>query len=129
MTDVLVDTHVFLWWQTRDPKLGSEAYGVLAAPANRVFVSAASVWEIAIKARKGRLSFAASPTLAIASNGFHELPILAVDAEAAGNLDWAHADPFDRLLVAQAIRLSLVLVTADDTIRSFGGVPQFWAGA
>jgi PIN domain nuclease of toxin-antitoxin system len=129
MTDILIDTHVFLWWQTGDPRLGSEARNVIGDPANRVFVSAASVWEIAIKAQKGRLSFNASPAAAIASIGFHELPILAVEAEAAGNLDWAHTDPFDRLLVAQALRLSLVLVTADDAIRKFGGVSQLWAGA
>jgi PIN domain nuclease of toxin-antitoxin system len=129
MTDILIDTHVFLWWQIGDPRLGSEARAVIGDPANRVFVSAASIWEIAIKARKGRLSFNASPAAAIASVGFHELPILAIEAEAAANLDWGHSDPFDRLLVAQAIRLSLVLVTADDTIREFGGVSQLWASA
>jgi PIN domain nuclease of toxin-antitoxin system len=127
MTDLLIDSHVFLWWQTSDPKLSSEARQSMAHADNRVFVSAASIWEIAIKARKGKLISKAPSAAAIAANGFYELPILAVEAEAAGNLDWAHGDPFDRLLVAQAVRLSLVLVTADDVIRKFGGVSQLWA--
>lgn len=129
MTDLLLDTHAFLWWQVRDPRLGPAARAALSDPANRVFVSAASVWEIALKARKGKLTYAAPPTAAIAANGFHELPILAIEAEAAGNLAWTHSDPFDRLLVAQALGRQLVLVTADDAIRRYGGVPQLWAGA
>jgi PIN domain nuclease of toxin-antitoxin system len=93
-----------------------------------VFISAASVWEIATKRRLGKLVFEGSATAAIGANGFHELPVLPIDAEEAGDLAWQHADPFDRLLVAQAIRLGLVLVTADRAIRAFGGVAQLWAG-
>jgi PIN domain nuclease of toxin-antitoxin system len=129
MTDLLIDTHVFLWWEDESPRLGRSGREAISDPTNRIFVSAATVWEIALKTRKGKLKSRGSPTSSIMSNGFHELPILAVEAEAAGNLDWAHSDPFDRLLVAQAIRLSLVLVTADNTIRRFGGVSQLWAGA
>ena len=124
MSGILLDTHVFLWWQAGDRRLGPAAFEVIADPANRVFVSAASVWEIALKARRGKLSFAASPTAAIAANAFHELPIHAIEAEEAGALAWAHPDPFDRLLVAQAIRHSLVLISADDEIRKFNGVAQ-----
>ncbi len=122
MNGFLLDTHAFLWWQSGDERLGREARDVIAEPGNRIFVSAASVWEIALKARKGKLSFAASPTAAIAANGFHELPIYAVEAERAAALVWPHPDPFDRVLVAQAIEHSLVLISADDAIRKFGGL-------
>ena len=82
-----------------------------------------------LKARRGKLSFSVSPLSAIAAHGFRELPILAADAEASGALDWHHADPFDRLLVAQAQRASAILVTADAAIRDFGAAPMLWAVA
>src|SRR5437868_6193212 len=103
MTELLLDTHVFLWWQIKHGNLGSTATDAISDPANRVFVSAASILEIALKVRTGKLRFGGSPTAAIAANGFFELPVLAMEAELAGALDWDHADPFDRLLVAQAI--------------------------
>ncbi len=95
---------------------------------NRVLVSAGSVWEIAIKRRLGKLSFDGSPAAAIAANGFEELPILPLDAEQAGELAWGHADPFDRLLVAQARRLAATMVTADAAVRDYGKVALLWAG-
>ena len=126
--NVLLDTHVFLWWDQQEPALGAAARGTIEAPDNNVFVSAASVWEIAIKRRPGKLIFHGLAARAIGANGFHALPILPEDAEAAGGLDWQHNDPFDRLLVAQAMRLGFVLVTADRSIRAFGNVAQIWAG-
>jgi PIN domain nuclease of toxin-antitoxin system len=65
--------------------------------------------------------------MAIGANGFHPSPILPTDAEEAGNLAWAHNDPFDRLLVAQAMRLGFVLLTADRSIQAFNGVAQLSA--
>jgi len=125
--ELLLDTHVFLWWDTEDDALGAPARAAIADPANRVWVSAASPWEIAIKAKKGRLRFEGSPAAQIAANGFAPLSITPEHAEAAGNLDWAHLDPFDRMLVAQAQLERLVLVHADDCIRAFGAVGQLWA--
>jgi len=122
--NLLLDTHVFLWWDSQAPTLGEIARNAIRDPANQIFISAASVWEIAIKRRLGKLSFTGSATAAIGANGFHELPILPIDAEHAGNLVWAHNDPFDRLLVAQAVRLGFVLLTADRLIRSFEAVAQ-----
>jgi len=74
------------------------------------------------------LVFRGSASAAIGAYGFHELPILPVDAQQAGNLAWQHNDPFDRLLVAQAMRLGFALLTADRSVRAFGGVAQIWAG-
>ena len=120
--DVLLDTHVFIWWDSRSLRLGEPTRRVIAAPANRVFVSAASVWEIAIKRRLGKLDFTGSPMDAIRANSFVELPASGADCEAAGDLDWRHADPFDRLIIAQARGRGMTLVTADPVMRNFAGV-------
>jgi PIN domain nuclease of toxin-antitoxin system len=125
--DLLLDTHVFVWWDAVSPNLGAACRAAIADPSNRVFVSAASVWEISIKRRTGKLAFSGSAVDAVRKNGFLELPILGRDAELAAALDWKHADPFDRLLVAQAQVGSLTLATADRAIRAFGGVAQIEA--
>ena len=125
--ELLLDTQAFLWWQTSSTRLGAAARAAIAAPANVVFVSVASVWEIAIKRRLGKLAFADSIASAIAANGFVDLPIGAPDAERAGDLDWDHDDPFDRLIVAQAANRGLTLVTADAAVRRYGGVAQLRA--
>jgi PIN domain nuclease of toxin-antitoxin system len=125
---LLLDTHVFLWWDSSHTALAAEAKAMIADGANRVLVSAGSVWEITIKRRLGKLSFAGSPAAAIAANGFEGLPILPLDAEQAGELAWTHADPFDRVLVAQARRLGATLVTADTVVRDYGKVALLWAG-
>jgi PIN domain nuclease of toxin-antitoxin system len=125
--DLLLDTHVFLWWDAASPNLSAVCRAVIADPSNRVFVSAASVWEIGIKRKTGKLAYSGSAVEAIRQNGFLEAPILGRDAEAAAALDWNHADPFDRLLVAQARLGSLTLATADKAIRAYGGVAQIAA--
>ena len=125
--NLLLDTLVFLWWDAGDRRLNAAARQAIEEPRNSIFVSAASIWEVAIKRRLGKLAFDGSAVAAIAANGFLELPILPRDAEAAGNLDWPHNDPFDRLLVAQAVRRGLVLATADQTIRAFETAAQLWA--
>lgn len=120
--NLLLDTHVFLWWDAGSEKLGTRAKSLIETSGNTVFVSAASVLEIAIKRRLGKLAFAGSASAAIDLNGFAELPISAAVCEAAGRLDWAHGDPFDRLLLAQAQRHELSLVTADAVLLEYGGV-------
>ena len=125
--DFLLDTHVFVWWDASSPELSAACRSAIADPSNRVFVSAASVWEIGIKRRTGRLAFSGSAVEAVRKNGFLELPVLARDAELAASLEWTHADPFDRILVAQAQVGSLTLATVDRAIRSFGGVAQIMA--
>jgi PIN domain nuclease of toxin-antitoxin system len=124
---LLLDTHAFLWWQLATDQLSDHARSSIADRSNQVFVSAVSVWEIATKRRLGKVAFDTSPTGAIGANGFIEMPILATDAEAAGELDWAHNDPFDRLLVAQARARGITLVTADAAIRAYSGVAQLAA--
>ena len=117
---LLLDTHAYLWWLADDDKLSYEARDVLADPRTSAYVSAASIWEIAIKAKLGRLRLGSARALAeateIAGNDFAELPIRARHAAAAGALPRHHDDPFDRMLVAQAQIEDLVLVTCDEKI-------------
>ena len=125
--NLLLDTHVLLWWDQEDKRLSLAARALIANPENDVFVSAASPWEMAIKARKGKLAFSGSPCRMIDDNGFLPLPISPEHGEAAGSLEWEHSDPFDRLLVVQALREELVLVHADTEIRAYKAVSQLWA--
>ncbi len=121
--NLLLDTHAFIWWDSQDPALGAAARAAIQSQANKIFVSAATVWEIAIKRRLGKLAFSGSAAAAISANGFFAEPVQPIDAENAGDLRWPHADPFDRLLVVQAMRLGCVMVTADQTVRTFDQVP------
>jgi len=125
--DLLLDTHVFLWWDAGADPISPAVRAAIAAPENRVYVSAASVWEIAIKSSKGKLAFTGSPSAAVALNNFLPLAIDPVHAERAGGLEWSHPDPFDRMLVAQAQAQNLTLVHADSAIAAYKGVAQMWA--
>lgn len=99
--------------------LGPEAREALSDPANDVYVSAASAWEIAIKRAKGTLEAPADVRPAIAKSGFKELPISVAHALAAGALPVYHRDPFDRVLIAQARLESMSLVTTDAVIGRY----------
>jgi PIN domain nuclease of toxin-antitoxin system len=122
---VLLDTHVFIWAVTGSAQLKADARARLMA-AERVYVSAASIWEIAINSRLGKLDGAvASFVEAIEASGFQELPVTARHAAAVSGLPLHHADPFDRLLLAQAFTEPLRLVTADDALAKYGGAIEF----
>jgi len=117
---LLLDTHALVWWLLEDPRLSPRARRAIAKTGNEVWVSAASVWELAIKAQLGRLPslrgrIAELPS-AIREEGFRELPISAVHALRAPELLLEHQDPFDRILVAQAEVEGMMLVTKDERI-------------
>ncbi len=118
---LLLDTHVLLWALTDDRRLGSGIAASLIDPRTSVFVSAASIWECAIKRGLGRLQIAEDSELsaAVVEAGFSPLPITAEHAEGTQALPDLHRDPFDRILVAQSLAESLTLVTSDATIRSY----------
>ncbi len=118
--DFLLDTHVFLWWTVSSPRLHKDVAAAIHSCTGRISVSAVSVLELTMKRRFKKLDFPGSPHAAISENGFFEASVLAEDAELAGNLVWDHRDPFDRLLVAQAIRLRATLVTADAVLHETG---------
>ena len=119
---VLLDTHVLLWALYRSAKLSTQAAEVLRDARNRCIFSAASIWEIAIKARLARSDFDADP-FAVAddarSAGFEEVPIDAATAARVASLPLHHADPFDRLLVAQAMAHPARLLTADRALAPY----------
>lgn len=116
---LLLDTHVFLWAVADDSKLNRQAR-LLLSNASEVYVSAATIWEISIKARLGKIK--ADPQRmcwAIEESGFIELPICSRHAAGVRSLPLHHHDPFDRLLIAQAITEPLRLVTSDSIIEKY----------
>ena len=117
--ELLLDTHVFLWWNGAPTTLRPEVREAIRDPSNSVYVSAASIWEIAIKRRLRRLEFTKPIVDAIVRNGFSPLAISPHHAEHAGSLPLLHTDRFDRMLIAQAQLASLTLVTADARIASY----------
>lgn len=118
--NLLLDTQSFLWWINDDRRLGATARATLRDARNEVMFSVASAWEIAIKARLGRLKAPKDLATFVADqifiNGFRILPIELGHAAAVRHLDDHHRDPFDRLLVAQAGVEGLTLVTSDAVI-------------
>jgi PIN domain nuclease of toxin-antitoxin system len=116
---LLLDTHAFLWWDAKDARLAESFRSAIASPRNEVFVSAATVWEIAIKRASGKLIFMQPVGKSIEEYGFSSIPITVEHAEWAGGLPQLHRDPFDRLLVAQAQLEGLVLVTIDEQILRY----------
>jgi PIN domain nuclease of toxin-antitoxin system len=127
--DLLLDTHAFLWWLAGDTALSTPARTAIEETANTVFVSAASAWEIAAKFRIGKLpgaaSIAADLTGVLAAQGFLRLPISFAHGQAAGALAGPHRDPFDRMLMAQAMLDDMVLVSNEQRFDSYG-VRRLW---
>jgi len=117
---LLLDTHAMLWWLAEPEKLSRAALDAISSPRSEVFVSAASLWEISIKQQLGKLELPGSPEPVLTTGGVRMLDISAEDGWWAGELPPLHRDPFDRMLVAQAQRLGLVIVTRDENIPRYG---------
>lgn len=117
---VLLDTHVWLWWQAGDRRLGPLARRIIGAAAE-VRLSAASVWEMAIKVAIGKLTLPADADFEreLERDGFLALPVEIVHADRVRTLPRLHRDPFDRLLVAQALVEGLTLVTGDPALAQY----------
>lgn len=120
---LLLDTHAFLWWITDDPRLPVKARRLIVDAGNEVYVSAASAWEIVVKLRLGRLSLPQRPDRflprQLERNGFLPLPIRLEHALRLYELPEHHRDPFDRILIAQALEDGLVLVSGDPQLRQY----------
>jgi PIN domain nuclease of toxin-antitoxin system len=110
---VLLDTHILLWWLGDDEHLPARAAVAIADPETEVVVSAASAWEISIKQAAGRLDAPKDLLDAVAANDFGTLAITLDHAMVAGRLPAHHADPFDRMLIAQAQIEGFTLVSVD----------------
>ena len=116
---LLLDTHIFLWAVTGSSFLKPPARRIMQG-ADQVYVSAASIWEIAIKARLGRIDAEVDALVqAVDASGFLELPVRAMHAAGVAKLPLHHTAPFDRLLIAQAIAEPLKLLTVDATLARY----------
>jgi|SRR6266481_5983931 PIN domain nuclease of toxin-antitoxin system len=127
---LLLDTHAFLWWAFADSKLSRRArVAIDDDAANEVFVSAVSAWEIATKYRIGKLpdagAIADDVPQAVAAEGFNELLLSMRHAQRAGSLGGQHRDPFDRMLIAQAMIDDLTLVSNERVFDAYG-VKRLW---
>lgn len=120
----LLDTHSLLWWWTDARRLGSSAYDRISSGSERIIVSVANVWEIAIKSAAGRLDeiedFRRDYGPLMKENGFDLLAITDEHAMAAGFLPGTHRDPFDRLIAAQALVEDLTVITRDRQLAALG---------
>ena len=126
MNRLLLDTHAFLWWLADSRKLNDDARTAIREASAMVHVSAVTIWEIAIKARLGKVHVRTKDLAGeIAANYFLELRISARHALAAGSLPSHHSDPFDRMLIAQAQLEELTVVTHDQRFAAYK-VPILW---
>ena len=118
--NLLIDAHVLCWWIADQPELAGKARAAIADPGNIVGVSAATIWELAIKQAAGRLEFHGDFRDELDANRFDLLAIGLEHALAAATLPPHHSDPFDRMLVAQAQIERLTIVTRDRRIPQYG---------
>jgi PIN domain nuclease of toxin-antitoxin system len=118
--NLLLDSHVLLWALHNPDRLSSEAREAIIDPTNLVFFSAASAWELEIKAAKGKLTLPSVWLQVAIETGFVEIPVSSVDAQRSAHLPPHHSDPFDRLLVAQVMAHQLHLATRDGMIAAYG---------
>lgn len=126
---LLLDTQAFLWWVNDAPELSRKARQAIANEANECFVSLASCWEMAIKTSLGKLALAGPIERFIpeqlSANAFRLLPIDFRHVGRVAALPFHHRDPFDRLLIAQAMEEALVVVSSDGAFKQYG-VKRIW---
>ncbi|GEM88066.1 type II toxin-antitoxin system VapC family toxin [Meiothermus granaticius] len=117
--NLLLDSHIVLWWFSNDERLTPNARRLIEQ-ADEVFVSAATTWELAVKTSLGRLRMPEGFLEVVVEQGFSHLPITEVHALAVQSLPWYHRDPFDRILLAQAIVEGLGLLSMDKAMAPYG---------
>ena len=116
---LLADSCVLVWWLSRPDELRPAARAALEDPENEVWFSAASVWELGLKIAKGKLKMPVPFVHHLTAEGFQSLPVTVEHAEQSLVLPPHHADPFDRMLIAQAVREQLIFVTRDEIIPKY----------
>ena len=120
---LLLDTHVFLWYITADTRLPAAFRQVIEEPANEVFLSVASIWEAVIKNGLGKLPLPAPPAEYLPrQRALHRIASVPIEEEALAHLATLaplHRDPFDRILVAQAIQHDMTMATVDDAVKQY----------
>jgi PIN domain nuclease of toxin-antitoxin system len=119
---ILLDTHILIWWLAQDPKLAPLELETIANPDNLIFVSAASAWEISVKKMIGKLDAPNDLAAALSVNNFLDLPITIEHTQYLYQLPAHHNDPFDRIMIAQALAEELRFMTRDKQIRRYAGL-------
>lgn len=125
---LLLDTHLLLWAAENSPRMPEAARELIVDPGNELYFSAASLWEIAIKQGLGRPDFEVDARVlrrGLIDNGYLELPILSEHAVAIEGLPAIHKDPFDRLLIVQAMVEGITLLTNDAVVARYPGPVRF----
>lgn len=122
---LLLDTHAALWWLADDARVGRDAERQLSDETNRVLLSAAVIWEVAIKRSLGKLQAPADLAQTLLDAGAQPLAVTLDHAAGVEELPWHHRDPFDRLLVAQALAERAVIVSQDVRLGQYG-VSLLW---
>jgi PIN domain nuclease of toxin-antitoxin system len=122
---LLIDSHAFLWWSEASARLGAAARNVLADPASEVLVSIAGLWELTIKQSSGRLTLPDDLQAMVASQGFTVLPVTFIHLRRIGTLPRVHRDPFDRMMIAQALAEGIPIATGDRIFAAYG-VQTVW---
>ncbi len=122
---LLLDTHAFIWWVSEASGLGRQARAAIQDATNEVLLSIASLWEATIKRANGKLDFPIDFETAISDEGFRILPITYQHLDTLKTLPRLHRDPFDRMIVAQAITDDLTLATRDGRLGAYG-VATLW---
>ncbi len=122
---LLLDTHAALWWLSGHERFGEEAARHLNDHTNQVLLSAAVVWEVAIKRSLGKLDAPEDFAPTLVGAGAQPLPVTLAHAAAVESLPWHHRDPFDRMLIAQATIEGATLVSRDEVMHKYG-VPFVW---
>jgi PIN domain nuclease of toxin-antitoxin system len=120
----LLDTHLLLWAAGQPDRLSTDALSILENPASQLLFSAASLWEVSIKNGLGRDDFSVNPRLlrrGLLDNGYVELPITSEHTVSLDNLPPIHKDPFDRLMVVQAMVEGITLLTSDALVARYAG--------
>ena len=122
---LLLDTHILLWWLADDPALKPQARELIADPNNAIFLSSVTLWEIWLKHSIGKLTLPPDFEERLANEDFESLPLAAAHTKGVASLPWLHRDPFDRMLVAQAMVANLKLLTMDEQIAAYGSMTMF----
>lgn len=116
---LLLDSHVVVWWAVYPGRLRKLTRDAIISPDNEIFLSAATVWELGLKIARGKLALPDDYAPRLLEHGFDELAVSIAHARCSVTLPLLHDDPFDRLLIAQALEEGLMLVTSDQAILRY----------
>jgi len=117
---LLIDSHAFLWWSEALPSLGNSAHEAIADPTNEVLISVAALWELTIKASSGKLSLPAELETMVGHQRFAVLSITFPHLRCLAALPRLHRDPFDRMMIAQALAEGIPIATSDRVFAAYG---------